>query len=271
MKRLFFSILAAFLFITTGCDDKDKDIAIDCSDYDYDKVHLLEAILKSDGSIYRTFEYDNQDRIEKMIEYNEESYEITSTFYYSENDLVKIVSDGFYNEDGKLIFDKDVWEIEFTKNEGKLIITEKHKYSNYINTTTLDLNSDGYNIGVNPSMSMNGRSYTVMNCNLTNYTRWAFSSMGAGTQNTNYYDYKYDKNKSPFYNCKTPAWYLFYNFLELGSQNNATEIIHTYSGYWGYYQTTTQIKYVYNCAGYPTKRTETIDGVITDVLEYKYK
>ena len=351
MKRVFFSILAAFLLITIGCDDKDKDIAvtgvsfdltvlsiiqgdtetltatvmpdnatdktvtwesddpevatvsegivtavaegtatiivttkdgnkmatctvtvIDCSGYNYDKVHLLETIIRSDGSIYRIFEYDNENRITRMLTYHEAGFEYESTFYYSGDDLIKIVSDDFYDMGSEYYFEKDGYEVELTKSEDKITFAERYnRWPDEVGIIEWDLSSDGFNYGINPSLSMSGRSYTVMNGNLTNYTRWVFSSMGAGTQNINYYDYKYDKNKSPFYNCKTPAWCLLYDFLELGSQNNVTEIIHTYSGYWGYYQTTTKIKYVYNCAGYPTKRTETIDGKITDILEFKYK
>jgi len=249
-------------------------VEYDCNGYDYDKIQLLEAIIRGDGSIYRMFEYDNQDRIERMVEYHEEGYEITSEFFYNGNDLVKIVSDNFYYMgNGEYFFEKDGYEVEFSKSEDKIIFTETYKYlpNDIVNTIMLNLDSDGFNIGLNPNMSMNGRSYTVVNGNLTNYLRWSFSSQGAGTQTENNFVYKYDNNKSPFYNCKTPTWYLIYYFLELGCQNNATEIVHTRNGFFGISETITKNKYIYNCAGYPIKRTETVDGKISDILEFRYK
>ena len=270
MKKLGLNnlVIAVLIVSATFISCNNDEYNIDCDD-DIDKAHLLETIIRSDGSIYRKFEYDNENRIQKIISFHEEGFEYTNTFYYNEDDLVK-VSDNYYVKAGEYYIYENAHEIEFSKREDKIIFSEKHSYSpDDIYITTLELNSEGYPIGI--IQGLRSRDYNITKSNLTSYLYMGFSSGGAGTSTETFYEYKYDNKKSPFYNCKTPQWYLIYEFLELGSQNNATEILKTFNGSFSESKTTTKIKYIYDCAGFPIKRTETIDGEITDILEFKYK
>jgi len=256
-------LLSLCMFLAISCKEEKEE---ECND----EIRLLEAIISSDSSIYRKFEYDEQNRITRMLTFTD-GYELSSMFIYSGDELIKVVSDDFYYMgSNEYFFEKDGYEVEFTKSENKIIFTEKYnRFSDGVNTVTLDLDSVGYPSGINPG-GMSGRSYSVMNDNLTNYNVWGFSSQGAGTSTERKYNYQYDNKKSIFYDCKTPRWYLIYAFGELGSKNNVTEIDNKGYNYYGSYRTITKIEYEYDCAGFPIKKSEN-DGTDKTVTTFKYK
>jgi len=232
-------------------------------DYIGDKVQLLETITSHiNGSYTIKYEYDNLNRIIGISEYdsNENRGSKTTTFSYSGNDLVKIVSKTINNPE-------HVLTTEYSKNGNRITMMEETNDSGYIQTSTINLNDEGFptkfeTIFENGSSMV--RTYQIQNNNLTKHS---YIHTGISEIST---DYKYDNNKSPFYHCNTPKWHFIIHMGLVGNvvycgQNNVTEIS-TDGGRMIEYE------YEYNSAGFPTKCT--ISGAILggeNVTTFKYR
>ena len=141
----------------------------------------------------------------------------------------------------------------FTKNANRITIDDDPGYF-------IDLDDDGYPTEIRREYDDYFKSYTF-NFQDGNLMQLTYSD----SDDTETYEFKYDKKKSPFYHCKTPKWYLVFSnslleirhydvFLELGdidfvnfSNNNITEIICSDE------ERNRAIRYEYDSAGYPTK------------------
>ena len=217
-KRCFLPIVAALVLATSF---------LSCKKDDGNSVKLLRLERGSSSfHSYRTFEYDDQHRLTKILmRINSEKEPIsTQTLLYSKNDLVK--------------FDDYILT---------MVGSDKLTYSDGSNTHTFELNSDGTLAKMSTTYA-DGRTYKVnyqyQTGNLTKrmdeYTVNGVSSVG-----TNEMDY--DSMNSPFINCNTPSWWLIWR---LGStKNNITEATWVTNGQSG----KTVYSYEYDNEGYPTK------------------
>jgi len=264
MKRLVINylVIAAFAIsaLFMSCDKTSNDDNVS----DSENVQLLEMLTYS-GDVssdvanyvkYVKYEYDNQNRFTRILSYDKSEKLIsTETFTYSEKDLVKVV----YEEADNSNF---IRTTEYAKKGGKITITRRSNQSTNVDTYTIDLNSDEF-----PSKfesSGGGWSYVLTSQyqggNLIKQTT-IYKETGVSQSYSN--TFKYDNNKSPFYHCKTPKWYMFYLFHMLGSKNNYT---------WQYWsEGGIEYKYEYDNAGFPTKRTSKNSDGKEYVEEFKYK
>ena len=240
---IYFTVAAITVAATyTSCQKDDNDNV---------KVKLLETMTYPDGSYYK-YEYDSQHRIMKWSRYYSNSEFSEFTITYSGNVLTKMT------------FSPSNHSYEFAKDGNK--ITNEETIGSTVYTRTIYLNSDGllekeiYEEEVYSYI----RNYLYDNGNLV---KWIWESAwiegeDKGEENS-IREFKYDNNKSPMYHCKTPKWFLIWNFSIMGSQNNVTEE--------KYSETITTYEYEYDSEGFPTKRTQINNGVVTEyVTEYRY-
>ena len=237
---------------TTG-EDRTAIIAITCGDTEitisvtqkgtkedgepYVPVKLLEKETRSGE--YINYEYDAKNRLTKWSFYWESGVIAESfTFTYDDNDLIKFVYD-YHENDSQTTYN-------IAKNgNNKITITSSDR-----DDCTIDLNSDGYPIKVEyiseDASSSLVLDYQYQGDNLIKFSSKEIWSGGLSERSNNY---KYDTKKSPFYQCKTPKWFMFFFIYELGSANNVTEDTFSSGGKATY-------TYVFDSDGYPTKRTE---------------
>ena len=256
MKRAVLNYIVIVVFaasaVFTSCD-KNEEVE------ENGKIQLLRAITYGVGS-YDKYEYDNQNRITKISKYrNYDNLSVdgelvhTETFTYIGSDFVKFVRDY-----GNGITPPT----EFSKNGDKIYITDKNSEGKITATYTMDLDKNGYptkveSLGV--ECSSHTVAYQIQSSNMTKYS-------GVGTSCSGYpdkwnYEYKYDNKKSPFYYCNTPRWCMFSLYYENGSKNNIIKASYSDGS----------IKYEYDRAGFPTKRTIKHPHFDESVSEYIYQ
>ena len=243
LNYLVIAVLAAFISCDKNAENVDGD----------DNVQLPKIVTYSVGN-YDKYEYDNQNRIIKILKYrNHENllpkeilYE-TQTFTYSGNDFVKVVAES-----------KGPYSIEFSKSEDTINITRKSYDGAIFQTATMDLNNDEYPTKCVLSYT-DGRTsqvsiYQFQEGNLTNSS---FEGIYGGVTQSGNFEYKYDNEKSPFFHCKTPKWCMVYLYYDI-SKNNVVDI-----------NGSTKYEYEY-ISGFPIKCTMKYSDGEEYVTEYKY-
>jgi len=197
------------------------------------------------------FEYDNQNRITKVTNYNQEG-DISSARVF------------VYNNAGELASQiVDNFTYTCTKNGNKITF-----YSGGEIYVVIDLNAEGLPIKMDSDYYF--IEYKYMNGNVSEFRGcWKESSCDNLT-------YTYDDKKSPFYYSKTPKWVLVY-CLGYDIKNNTNK--HSGNVEYDYYTYT--YSYTYNEFGFPLTRTTTVkvmdlydnevDLGITETRTYKYE
>lgn len=258
MRKLVLNLVMATLTVLvafTSCKKNDDDSKV--------QLHLLETITYSSGNSIR-YTYDNQSRITKMYMYMGKDLLITITVTYSEQDVITLTYNDIANPEnnftGKHI--KNGNTVTFYKNEEL--------------AHTISLNNEEYPIRIEGMVEeQNGEwvpyvyTYQYQDGNMIqmNYVA-SVNDIESGNST----EYKYDNKKSPFYNCKSPAW-LLGNPLgsSYGRQNNVIEQISSF------FNIKTEYDYEYNAAEYPTKCTMTskIEGFEGNeskiIVEFTYR
>lgn len=223
MNKQFFSrvLLVVICIATLTSCNKDDD--------GNSSVKLLETVIYN-GKLYLKFEYDNQNRITKIISYGE-ALDVTT------GEIIECIDEYLlkYNASGDLISANPEFgycgTITYLKNENKVIV-DMQPYSNQ--SETYYLNNEGY-----PSKyelatwhddctNYGTKNFVYQNNNLIQVS-WDVA------QNCNPYssgtrEYTFDDKKSPFYYCKTPKWYIIHFTLyfdeSLLSMNNVKTATH---------------------------------------------
>ena len=269
MKKvvLNFLVIAAFAISAfTSCKNSDD------GDNNGIMGPLLETMTFADDD-FAQLEYDDKNRITRISEYSEDTVDET-TFIYSGDDLVKVISVNF--------------TIEFAKSKNKVTFTGTWK-----NTTiegTIDLNKDGlptkkewksveddnyHGMGLS-LLRHSSQTYQYSGGNLSESILFSVAHVVGIEQPTmfpsderllsrhiiiNYNEY--DNNISPLYYCKTPIWYwiCFDSEFVFGYKNNATDF--STDG------TRSELRYEYNSDRLPIKCSKV--GEDEGIIEYKYK
>ena len=248
ISRKFISLIvitALFAVLFTSCK-KDKDD---------DEVQLLETIKYSSGS-YDKYEYDDQNRITKISWYGKDDNLVgMETFTYSGNDLVKHVSEEIgYAQ----------YTYEFSRSGNTISLKRSSSNTSDVRTNIMELDNDGMPVKYEENyITWNYViSYQIKDENLMVYSHKDTLDDIVKEQSITY---KYDNNKSPFFHCKTPKWFIFMQSGHKGSKNNAIE--ETRDG------ETYKYEYAYDNAGFLIKTTERDYGseIIEYVTEYSYK
>jgi len=256
---------------------------ISCNKANYDDnflddgtVQLLEMMIHPDvvdyyvksltqGQIenavkYTKYEYDNQNRITKISSYNKSEILVgTETFTYRKNDLIKVLSEEADNS-------TKVKTTEYTRS-GKKVTIKRSSNQGPVIDTTIELDKEEFPTKFESSGE--GWNYLLTSQyqggNLTKQTT-IYKEGGREIQNYSY-TFNYDKNKSPFFHCQTPKWYMFYVSHVFGSKNNLIQEIGVAAGQ---VYNKTDYKYEYDRNGFPTKRITNINGR-EYVVEFRYK
>ena len=210
----------------TGCGKKEK-------------VQLLETAIYSYGG-HSEYEYDDQNRLTKMYWYCEDGH-LTSlrTFIYSETDLVKIRYEEIGNPESALTE-------EFTRNGNEITIKTTDADGYHISTLVLD--EAGYPVKLLTRKYDDYLyifNYIVVDGNLIQ--SWHDEIWNDEKTSDIATAYKYDTNKSRFYYCNTPRWFMIWSGFDPG-RNNITEIT------WGS-DIRYEYVYEYDPAGFPVTRT----------------
>lgn len=242
MKRIVLNYLIAVILSVSS-------VFASCNN---DEVQLLDSFTSSNGVCVK-YEYDNKNRFTKISEYDAVAKStVTRTFTYNGNDLVKVVAE----KDNDPYFASTT---EFSKSGNKITMKEKKHLDDNVINYTIDLCNEGYPTKLETIFYV--VTYHIQNGNIL---KFSYKNKDGETEITNF---KYDNNKSPFYYCKTPKWYLFCNddmFGVFGSQNNMTELSSMSEG-------RAEFKYEYDNAGFPIKITTIYDDGDETVTEFKYK
>jgi len=269
MKRLIFNCLVVAALAISAAFASSNESAI---------TKLPEVITKSDGS-NTMYEYDSQNRIAKILLYNDGEHILTQTFTYSGSNLVKILS-----ENPEL--DEPTTE-EFTKTGNQIFIT--YNFGDYgEGDGVLEINDDGYPINFSGSDGHNlgfSYDYTIRNGNVLKVTTEQHRFGGAHHILNFDVNYRYDDKKSPFTHCTTPEWWMIICMWggkksvgdEYGGKNNVIEenwkgILNDveenrkedYSGKKEY-------TYEYDNEDFPTQCTVKHSDGTVDVYTFKYK
>jgi len=238
------------------------------------KIQLLERIIYPDPDFrlnaksltqcqtenavkYEKYEYDNQNRIAKILRYNRSGTVVgTQTFTYNGNDLVKVVHEG-----GPC--GPDVETREFARNGNKITITINGGYLNFMGTRTFtfELTEDEFPTNFR---SLDDWPWSHGETHNQYQDGNLIKRIGSGSQDYSI-TFEYDENKSPFYNSQTPRWYMFYiNYNGFGgNKNNLIREI-------GVGVSSMEYKYEYDKNGFPTKRTTDSDRR-EYTIEFRYK
>jgi len=231
-----------------------------------DAVFLVTEINSEDEERIRrtSFEYDNQNRITKVISYYEwldeynDKYTWASTITYNSENLVTIV-DG----DGDII--------TFTRT-GNIISVNASWWDN--RNETYELNAQGLAVkyiyeniyddgdwhkGVS-TLQYQGKNLVAV------ISEWEEEYDGEYYSTVGHTTLTYDDKKSPFYHSNTPEWLMmfWFDFVEYGFQNNVISIN------WNDDEELT-IEYTYNADGFPLSRKQTErwwDDGVERVWEY---
>ena len=204
-------------------------------------VKLLETSARNVGD-YIKYEYDNQNRITKVLGYYDGKVYSTETFTYSGDDLVKTVTVWTYPSEQNSTYD-------FVKSENgnTITVTEKWNGEEVGSPITITLNSNGLPAKMERSEEDWSRSlnYQYQGNNFTKITdKYTEGELVEEIAS----EYKYDNNKAPFYHCKTPKWYLIWSIQgTIGVHNNMIEAT--------WEDGKSVLTYDFDADGYPTKMT----------------
>ena len=247
LNMLCLSLLAA-VFIFSGCDKDNGDDKNDGTEY-----LVTEISSEDEGRIIRTsFEYDEQNRITKIISYREwfdeeEPYTWTTTITYNNTNLVTVV-------DG----DDDI--ITFTRSGN--IVTVKASWwddSDRVRSEIYEVNAQGLVVKYSSESTYEDgdwwKDVEIYEYQGRNLIKVTFESEefwdGETREWSSTATLTYDDKKSPFYHSSTPHWFYFLDGLILyGVHNNMTSID------WGDGDEMT-VAYTYNTNGSPATRIET--------------
>jgi len=218
-------ILAAALALTLGCEEKSP-ANVSSSAANKSEIKLLESSA-IDDKIKTTFEYDDKNRIIRIVKYNGSSSDsITITYNTDDSVTVKTV---------------------YSDNSGGVDTFVKNGNTIKVGTTTLTIDKNGYILKKEEGEDKS-TTYIYQDDNLTTEEDNLDHSRS----------YNYDNKKSPFSNANTPKWLLLY-ILNLDfyavSKNNVLR--YYYSGEEtsvGFYE------YEYDSEDFPTKRMEEGEG-----------
>ena len=247
-RRLVVNLVVASLIMFYGCK-KDKPFI---------PVQLPESV-SHNGTLIYEFEYDNKNRISKIIQY----------VGIGTNEFTPITSLLIYNEVGDLISQKsDLYNdimLNFTKSEDG-------RYIYLSNGMIIELNSQKLPIK---------RIYpNLFAPNLTLSYEYRYNNLSTLTthyDNPYSINYTHDDKNSPFYYCNTPKWYMLcwlfngssdFTMQIFDLRNNrltAMSLLEEEAIDIFYYL------YTYDDAGYPLicKRVRN-DGVADGIITYTY-
>lgn len=226
-----------------------------CDDYIGDEIKLLKTISYGIGG-YEKYEYDAQNRISQISHHFENGDKwSTETFIYRENDLITVVREtaDFY------------WLNRTTEfvNNGDNTITMTERNGDNISVYTILLSNEyPTKVELIDDLRSVCFTYDYLNGNMT-----MFQSYTSGDDSIDLSaEYLYDDNKSPFYFCQTPKWYMFHAFYTRASNNNVIEIITD--------NITAELEYEYDHAGFPikcTRKNVSSGDNDNELILYEYK
>jgi hypothetical protein len=236
-------ILASLLsvLVLVGCGDKPQKAG---------GVKLLETTTTVDGKM--KYEYDAQNRVVKMVSYYYDVISAWQTVTYSRDGSIKVA---------RVFVSGSEDETNFVRNGNTITV-----YAGDMLSETITLDNDGNIAKIERPVDVT--EYHYQDGNLIkrekNFILSAQSAVGR---------FKYDDKKTPFYNCKTPKWFLQLFFFDGGHNNNIVERKY-------YYHDESTVTYIYefeyDSDGFPVKQTsdafgEDIGGFMGETIYFTYR
>jgi hypothetical protein len=240
-------MVAAMALAFLACEEKGKKAEAGGS------VKLLERNEYENGiGPAETYEYDRQNRLVKISEYNDNGLSSTRTITYGDDSVTVSVVE--YFADGS---SEPHYYQNYTINGDTIISFE----SLFDSKDVITLNKEGYISNINGNGTV--ITYEYQGGNRTSYT------YDGGRGSLDILKFTYDDNKSPFHNDKTPKWLLQHSFFGIDTwfNNNVTSIEGNGMGYIGTYK----YQYEFDSDGFPIKKTVIFDDVARVTTLYIYR
>ena len=220
-----------------------------------EKIQLPESLTYKDGRTEQ-YEYDNENRIAKILYYEKEGIlTFSNTITYSGNDFIKSVITTKSDSDFAAT-------VEYSKSGNKIAVTIKNNDRDSTETAIIDLDNDGFPTKYEVK-SDEVSSVSVFETHGGNLTKHSYKVIRGNVTLEGSSDCKYDNKKSPFFHCKTPKWWWILSEKCMSTQNNVIERSNSNGE-------KVEYKYEFDNAGYPTKCTAKSSSG-ENVSEFKYK
>jgi len=268
MKRVLLNVWAVLIFVAVPIACNRVEWGANGND---DNVYLLIEESDIEKERGRKFEYDDQNRITKITEYNKGTVFV---------EWVKVLS---YNSAGDLISVKhefpphpdEGYTETFTREGNKIIIKQDGYYKDC--NASIDLNAQGLpekylfeRVFENTVTNTHTYTYQYLNSNLSEETR-EYKHLNEPQTDSYTFIYTYDNMKSPFYHCKTPKWFFIWWFSnEYGISNNVKTLKHKINAGSAISFHDRDYVYNYNATGFSKSKKSTC-GEYSAVFKYKKK
>ena len=231
-----------------------------------DDVYLVTEIssVSEWGEVQTTtFEYDEQNRITKII--GIEAGDWTTTLEYNEaGELVKLI----YGDE------EDDNYVTFTRNSNIITAVIVLGLLNVEQSETLELNIEGLLVKQTREITYNNGNWEI---DIWTYTYQGKNVIEYKNENEEFHQgelyygketftFTYDEMKSPFFHCNTPQWFFAWNGMlgYIGENNQKTMIMESDSYTESY---TVSVDYIYNDTGFPISGTSTVHYIWYDEEE----
>ena len=238
-------------------------------------VQLLENTYMN-GKLFCVNEYDDMNRLVKMNLYNTDypDWGIYRTFTFTYDSESNITSDKIteYGHGGDVTYTQTNL---YSKTGNKIVINNNEKVYVELNEelpvkfSWEDSGEDGEG---NIHKRTRLRTYEYQNGNLTSLVVEEEYTINGATSS---YDITtsirtYDENKSPFYYCKTPKWFMVWAAYAYYPDIKNNMLTHQYTS--TYNNSTSISTYTYDNVGFPltVKIVNEKDGNIENELTYTY-
>jgi hypothetical protein len=196
-----------------------------------DGVKLLECITDDNGTVYKKFEYDKQNRIVKMYDY----HSVDGGLYYTK--MITYADDWVKAED---VWSNSKSVTNYVKNRNEIKVEREGK--------TIKIDENGYIVSEESEYFLHTYKYSDGNL--------------IGGKDIYAFDNKHDNKKSPYSNTSTPKW-LLQDLLGSSSADKNNVLEYSFGGtasieYGASQEEVTgsgKYKYEYDSDGFPTKQT----------------
>jgi hypothetical protein len=227
MKKYLFSraalamVLAMAMFSFNACDELFEEEEEETEPPTED-VFVLSEINFGDGRVEK-LEYDSQDRIKKIIETMNGASSKVSTITYSGEELTSVKTVCENEQDYTVTFTRDE-DNDVVVQDPRWVYEDEHQFVVFLTDNnqglatrlmTLHYWNDDYRIQEIYTYTYSGKNLSTMH-----YIKKQIWEGEYAEGDEKQYNFTTDNKNSPFFNSKTPQWWILYYFGPLFSSTN---------------------------------------------------